>query len=582
MNLKLIPFIISLLLLCENNIFGKKYEDLDKYYGKKDVTLSDYKLKGKIKSFSKTRYDLVGYNRKDSSIIETANYYFNPSGFLTFHSDSLFNREREYYTYDANNRLINIQTILFNADYSIRSIYKNKIYYKGSLCIKRENYLDDSISSYNTYTYDTINNCIIIKYIDSYDKRTETNTILYNKNNNIIKINSSSGYNSSYKLKYDNRKNIISVKNDNHSIKYEYNNKNNITRKSEYYSGKLYSETTYLYDSIENNIKTSFIERYKEIHIYNKSISIFDDNNRLIEYKLYHDNKISKYKKKYNKNNLLVTELFEKFDDNSSSGLRNGENKYIYDSNNNLIEKREYDYYQINLLGHYYYIKTKLELNRVSKYFYNDKNQNILIKYYKTYKNDYELNNIDSISYYESNLKKTQVSCEYYPYSNTSELYKIDSFIYDNNNRLIYHYALNHSDTTRLYYKYNNNDSIIYICMWFRRDSDSIPFITYTYYIYNSENKLTEEILEENYKTHLIYSYDIKGRLKAITDNSNIIKSIFYYSKDGKEIEERYEYYDYNWKEAPYITTFSYDKYGNIIEERSKHGFYKYIYEYYE
>jgi len=393
---------------------------------------------------------------------------------------------------------------------------------------------------------------------------------VYDKNNNLILADGEKIAN----YKYDKNNNIIRKKEFNGKYRFKYNKINQLTKISSYYKGKLYEEINYSYDSLGNNIKSSTISdpKYYGLIVRVKEKTILNDKGKVTEIKRYYNDEVSKNNFKYNDDGLLIRETYKSKNDRDYY-----RDEYTYDSKKNLIEKR---IYEKNNYKESWFKYNNTEQSKIEKYFYNDKNQNnIIIRYYG---NNW-IYDIDSIFYLQNSLKGIQNKYSFNNLDSTFSIIRTDTFRYDHKNRLINHSFLYFEDRTIEDYTYNDFDSIIYISEKLFNKNDTLPITRHLKRTYSSKGLLIEEEnTRDNNFYNYIFNYDEKGRLKVVTNKEdNIVRQMFYYRKNGK-IKELFFYSEgkYNWKEDPYIITYTYDKFGNVIFKSNDYN--KNIYEYYE
>lgn len=514
MKLKLITSIISLLLFSNTNVFAqfRTFEENNLIKIQEPISLKDFGLKGKVKSYTKEDKDL---NYSDI-------YKFNEEGYIRIKerkfSDSSHN-SISYYSYYNNNNFIKIQ-------YS-DGLSEDNLYYENKRCVKRKYIRQNEKRSYETYKYNSKDNSIQIDYYDNRDSVRKIHNLVYDKNNNLIMFD---GENTS-KNKYDKNNNLVLKKEYNNKYKFIYNKQNQLIKVSCYNKRKLFKEINYTYDSLGNNIKTSSIldpVYYGYITKTKEKIKL-NDNGKLREIKRYYVDSKSKNSFKYNDKGSLIKETYKC----KTKYEQDYRDEYTYDKKNNLIEKREY---KENLYNKSFFKFNNLDLNKIEKYFYNDKNQNnIIITYY----NPDWINNIDSIYYLQNTLKGLQNTYSYSNLDSTFSIIRTDTFRYDNRNRLVNHSFRDFDDITIDDYTYNDFDSIVYISNKLFRKKDTIPFTRYFKRTFNPKGIVIEEenTRDNHYYSH-IFSYDDKGRLKVVTDKEdNRVRQVIKYSKNGKRIE---------------------------------------------
>jgi len=137
MRLKLIPFVISFLLICDNSIFGQitTWEEYNNMVINEPTSLKDFRLKGKVKSYTHEVYENNKLKGEDTLLLYFDKYIFNSKSYITIkermYSDNYHNTI-DYYTYYNNNNLINIKT------QSNNGLIENNLYYQNNKCVKRE------------------------------------------------------------------------------------------------------------------------------------------------------------------------------------------------------------------------------------------------------------------------------------------------------------------------------------------------------------------------------------------------------------------------------------------------------------
>lgn len=548
----------------------------------KAQSLNDYKLNGKVKSFYKKTYE----NSKDGYLdtITPSEYVFvdfqNRKETEIHKKNERANRSVKYY--DENRDCI-LDSVYTKRDY----VEITKFYYdiKGKR-LKDELYSNDSIQSITTYKYDISNN-LVEKFTDyngksshrvlfTYDSN-KNHTSTYSYNNNLefssfvieynkkglkVKDYSPETKNNFTLFKYDKKGNLIKEIEylNNECVEktiYIYNSLNKLIKDKHYFGKELSSTETYIYDSLNREVQT--ISWEKELYITpTKEVVRFDKKGRLIENKIYRaDAPPIIHRLKYKNDNLVL----EIFDEPSDPNNQTRKIEYSYNTDNLLSRKVRY-IYSDNIRK-----KIKWEESEVEEYYYNNENQNTIIKTTRIFP-DY--NSTDSLIY-EYGLLIKRFNCEN---NNIQTTYK-----YDNKRRLIEEdiYDYNRNLIT---YKYDK-DTLIYQRDFRDKIDDRGNIIITNEWKYDSNKRLIEHIYNHPYSSSKTnYFYNSKGKLK---------KTI-YKDNEGHNNTSRYKYKLFS-KDYKIINSdpsniknvyYKYDDKGNLIEERHPSYMVRFEYEYYE
>jgi hypothetical protein len=185
----------------------------------------------------------------------------------------------------------------------------------------------------------------------------------------------------------------------------EYNNKNKIIKTISFLNENLISETLNTYDSNNNILSESSNNQIKSIYSIKgntkekihrdknqtngvKEITVFDDNQKELEYKLISNNgdTMSLIQKTYNTNGFILRKTHEDY-----PAKMTFETLYEYDSNNLLVKETELLNQKLNYFTTYNYfdklLKEKTKYNKNNKveyklqFEYNENRLQITEKY---------------------------------------------------------------------------------------------------------------------------------------------------------------------------------------------------------
>lgn len=471
-------------------------------------------------------------------------WYFESSGSYYKIKHSIINNK--YFTVSNLNLILSS----YDGDNSLFSLIKNnngsyKIQSKSTeKYLKINNYnivLDDLEENNNNFDfYIEIPSSLFIENDAKYDTNgkylIETTDSLFNKTfYNIDDVTGLLNYITNangckVEYEYNNKKQLVKVKNNNKYLEFSYNNQNRITK---VYDGNI--EYNFFYDDFNNLISVKIGNNITLIHndyeinngnLYsstygnnNNILYNYDDFNRLKEVVKF-DNT---YKYYYN-NNGELTKIIDNY----------GYKKYIYD-----LAKRLSEYITDNLNIRYNY----------------DSNDNITSK-------DYIIGNsrekVENTYNSEDSIIQTKFDT------------KTIDYIYDEIGRLTYKRINN---TFNVEFKYLSNGyrnstkikSIIFNNEKYDYEYDGLGNIVKIYY----NNELQNEYIYDIYNQLVIehnYSLNITVRYKYDNYGNMISKKTYYINTYNQISQQIYKYENSNWKNQ--LTKFNnqiitYDNIGN-------------------
>ena len=310
------------------------YQKLKSIYGYRDSEdlLRGFTFQFSEKSETETKYD-------DYSETKTT-YKYNKDGFLTeiIEYDSLDNLEnKKVYEYNENGKTLSISEITGSGKLTSKSTYT---YDSNNLLIHEKNTGDSTYSNYEyTYEYDDKGNKVLENYYDEDGELSSAYKYEYDDEGNIIKkaeYDDEGELRRTYEYTYDDNGNKTELKyytgygygqyDGDYKIIYEYDK-----------NGYLIKETKYVAESYGDKCE------YEHIFKYDKNGNItYSENDGsyffacLENLNISEDQKLS-IKYKYDKKGNLTEEVW------SAGKDKIYRYKYQYDTDNNLISKKEYD-----------------------------------------------------------------------------------------------------------------------------------------------------------------------------------------------------------------------------------------------
>lgn len=482
----------------EYNKFEYTYDDFDRItkvelkdngqvISKNEYTYENDRLKT-IKAGNTTYqfiYDEFGNTKQikiGNQAIITRNYETNNGN---LQNEKFTNDQTISYTYDRFSRLTAKQgakgsyTYTYNADSNVKTIVDNINNNTKTFTYDLAQRLVKEINTngFTTeYEYDINNNVSNIKY-QLYDSQ---DNVKYNFDN-YNRLNSVTSGDSIWKRQTDTlsriNKNIISNQRGEYSTTYEYLNL-----------------------SEENNKTTTYVSK------------ITNENNIPIEYEYYNNGKIKTIKK----GDDITTYYY-----NAAGELVRENNKelnktivYTYDSNGNVLNKKEYAYTTVESLSN-------LTATNTIEYQYNNENWKDQLTNYNGKQISYDV--IGNPLTYNGNTYVWQNGRQLSEINNSSKNQTI-TYKYDENgirtqktvNGTTTNYYL---DGTKVIYEQTGPNTIAYTY----DENGNILGLNYYgyqyYYIKNAQNDIIG-ILDSNLNQVVSYTYDSWGKIISIKDNN--------------------------------------------------------------
>jgi len=528
-------------------------------------------------NFNKTVYDIDDETGLTRSITNAKNqktsYSYNDKKQL---ASVISKNKKILYNYNSNNLLDKITSGNKEYNFIYDSYLKMKQVKIGdNITLITNNYEENNgnlISSLYgndhaiNYSYDEFDR------IKTLTKMDNTYNYKYNNNGDLTKLISNT---ETIKYTYDLAKRLHSYNtNNDFSINYTYDKNNNITNKVYNLDNIMHSIDksfndedsltnitiddkiiNYNYDNlgrlISKNINNSYTTNYKYLTNGKRTtllINELDNNNDKLQYKYDKLNNITHI---YNNDNLINKYYYDEFNEliREDNYILNKTIRYKYDTEGNILSKKEYQLNSYNLLSQNIYEYDDLNWEDKLTRFNNDSIT------YDNIGNPLTIGNNITLSWINGRELNSYVDSNYnisYKYNingrrTIKTINGIETKYYLEGSKIIFE----KTDNNVLYYIRNEVDDLV----GFKYNDDLY------YYVKNIQNDIIE-ILDSNYNIVCKYSYDSFGNILSITDNAgldisnntNHIANInpfryrsYYYDKETKLYYLNSRYYNPLW-----------------------------------